>query len=144
MVPARKHIESALGLGRTFETTYEGVIPNIERRYRETDSDFIRRDIERFMREMPCTACKGKRLKPEVLAVTVKDKSIMDICELSVDEAVKLFEKIEFNEKELKIAKQILKEILARLKFMYDVGLNYLDLARSAVTLSGGEAQRID
>ena len=133
----------SLGLGRTFQTTYEGVIPNIERRYRETDSDFIRRDIERFMREKPCNTCKGRRLKPEVLAVTVKDKSIMDICEYSVDNAVDFFEGLRFNEKETKIAKQILKEILARLKFMKDVGLNYLDLARSAVTLSGGEAQRI-
>jgi len=133
----------SLGLGRTFQTTYEGVIPNIERRYRETDSDFIRRDIERFMREKPCNTCKGRRLKPEVLAVTVKDKSIMDICEYSVDNAVDFFEGLRFNEKDTKIAKQILKEILARLKFMKDVGLNYLDLARSAVTLSGGEAQRI-
>ncbi len=133
----------SLGLGRTFQTAYEGVIPNIERRHRETDSDFIRRDIERFMREKPCSVCGGKRLKPEVLAVTVKDKSIMDICEYSVDNAISFFEGLHFNEIETKIAKQILKEILARLRFMKDVGLNYLDLARSAVTLSGGEAQRI-
>ena len=133
----------SLGLGRTFETTYEGVVPNIERRYRETDSDFIRRDIERFMREMPCNTCKGRRLKPEVLAVTVQGKSIMDICEYSVDDAITFFNNIKFNEKEMTIAKQILKEICARLVFMKDVGLNYLDLARSAVTLSGGEAQRI-
>jgi excinuclease ABC subunit A len=133
----------SLGLGRTFTTTYEGVITNLERRHRETDSDFIRRDIERFMRERPCSTCRGKRLKPEVLAVTVKDKSIMDICEYSVENAINFFETVKFNETETKIAKQILKEILARLKFMNNVGLNYLDLARSAVTLSGGEAQRI-
>jgi excinuclease ABC subunit A len=133
----------SLGLGRSFETTYEGVVTNLERRYHETDSDFIRRDIQRFMREKPCNTCKGRRLKPEVLAVTVQGRSIMDICEFSVDDAILFFNDIKFNEKELKIAKQILKEISARLIFMQDVGLNYLDLARSAVTLSGGEAQRI-
>ena len=95
------------------------------------------------MRELPCTACKGRRLKPEVLAVTVVNKSIMDICEYSVDDAIKFFDGLKLNEKETKIAKQILKEIKARLEFMQNVGLNYLDLARSAVTLSGGEAQRI-
>jgi excinuclease ABC subunit A len=132
-----------LGLGRSFNTTYEGVIPNLERRHRETDSDFIRRDIERFMMERPCHACGGKRLKPEVLAVTVSGRSIMDICELSIDDAVDLFNDMKLNETEAKIAKQILKEICARLNFLKDVGLNYLNLARSAVSLSGGEAQRI-
>jgi excinuclease ABC subunit A len=133
----------SLGLGRTFSTTYEGVIPNLERRHKETDSDFIRRDIERFMQERPCHACGGKRLKPEVLAVTVAGRSIMDICELSIDDAVEFFNKIDLNTTEAKIAKQILKEICARLQFLQDVGLNYLNLARSAVSLSGGEAQRI-
>jgi excinuclease ABC subunit A len=132
-----------LGLGRSFSTTYEGVIPNLERRHRETDSDFIRRDIERFMMERPCHACGGKRLKPEVLAVTVSGRSIIDICELSIDDAVELFNNMKLNETEAKIAKQILKEICARLNFLNDVGLNYLNLARSAVSLSGGEAQRI-
>jgi excinuclease ABC subunit A len=132
-----------LGGGRYFETTYEGVIPNLERRHKETESDFMRRDIERFMRERPCNACHGRRLKPEVLAVTVADKSIMDICELSIDDAHKFFSGLRLNAKETQIAKQIFKEIQARLKFMQDVGLNYLSLARSAVTLSGGEAQRI-
>jgi len=132
-----------LGLGRSFNTTYEGVVTNLERRHRETDSDFIRRDIERFMQERPCHACGGKRLKPEVLAVTVSGRSIMDICELSIDDAVDLFNSIKLNETEAKIAKQILKEICARLNFLQDVGLNYLNLARSAVSLSGGEAQRI-
>jgi excinuclease ABC subunit A len=133
----------ALGIGRSFETTYEGVIPNLERRHKETESDFMRRDIERFMRERPCNTCKGRRLRPEVLAVTVVDLSIMDLCELSIDDAIKFFDAIKLTEKEGKIAKQILKEICARLQFMQDVGLNYLNLARSAVTLSGGEAQRI-
>ncbi len=133
----------SLGVGRTFDTTYEGVIPNLERRHKETESDFMRRDIERFMRESPCHVCRGRRLKPEVLAVTVSEKSIMDICELSIDEAVSFFKNIKFNAKELQIANQVIKEIVARLKFMQDVGLNYLNLLRSAVTLSGGEAQRI-
>lgn len=132
-----------LGGGRSFETTYEGVIPNLERRHKETESDFMRRDIERFMQERPCHACKGKRLKPEVLAITVNSKSIMDICELSIDDSIKFFTDIKFDEKESMIAKQILKEVLARLTFLRDVGLNYLNLARSANTLSGGEAQRI-
>ncbi|MBA3758422.1 excinuclease ABC subunit UvrA [Candidatus Saccharibacteria bacterium] len=132
-----------LGVGRDFETTYEGVIPNLERRHKETDSDFMRRDIERFMRERPCHVCHGRRLRPEVLAVTVAGKSIMDICELSIDDANQLFDTIKLTAKEQKIAAQIFKEICARLKFMQNVGLNYLSLARSAVTLSGGEAQRI-
>lgn len=133
----------SLGMGRSFNTTYEGVIPNLERRHKETDSDFIRRDIERFMQERPCKACKGKRLKPEILAVTVHASSIMDVCELSIDEAVEFFGSMKLSQTEAKIAAQILKEINARLKFLQDVGLNYLNLARSAVSLSGGEAQRI-
>ncbi|MBA3757497.1 excinuclease ABC subunit UvrA [Candidatus Saccharibacteria bacterium] len=132
-----------LGLGRTFNTTYEGVIPNLERRHKETDSDFMRRDIERFMQERPCHACKGRRLKPEVLAITVANMSIMDISELSIDDAVIFFKEIKLSLTQQKIAHQILKEINARLKFLQDVGLNYLELARSAVSLSGGEAQRI-
>lgn len=133
----------ALGGGRSFETTYEGVIPNLERRHKETDSEFMRADIERFMQEKPCYACKGQRLKPEVLAITVADMSIMDICQLSIDEAVQFLGDIKFTEKEMHIAHQILKEIGARLSFLQDVGLNYLNLLRSANTLSGGEAQRI-
>src|SRR5438270_8237312 len=104
-----------LGLGRSFSTTYEGVIPNLERRHKETDSDFIRRDIERFMQEKPCHACKGLRLKPEVLAITVRDHSIMDICQLSIDEALNWFKGLKLDAKEAKIATQILKEINARL-----------------------------
>jgi excinuclease ABC subunit A len=133
----------SLGLGRNFETTYEGVVNNLERRHKETESDFIRRDIERFMQERPCHACHGKRLKPEVLAVTVGDKSIMDICELSIDEAIDYFNSVKLNDKEQHIAAMILKEVCSRLQFLQDVGLNYLNLLRSAATLSGGEAQRI-
>jgi excinuclease ABC subunit A len=133
----------SLGGGRAFDTTYEGVIPNLERRHKETDSDFIRHDIEKFMQEKPCYSCKGRRLKPEVLAITVGEMSIMDICELSIDDTLDYFDHIKFSEKELHIAHQILKEICARLGFLRDVGLNYLTLLRSATTLSGGEAQRI-
>lgn len=132
-----------LGVGRSYETTYEGVIPNLERRHKETESDFIRRDIERFMQERPCHACHGKRLKPEVLAVTIDSKSIMDICELSIDDASAYFATVKLTDTQQHIASQILKEIRARLTFLQDVGLNYLSLLRSAATLSGGEAQRI-
>jgi excinuclease ABC subunit A len=133
----------SLGMGRSFETTYEGVVPNLERRHKETDSDFIRRDIERFMQEKPCHACKGLRLKPEALAITVQERSIMDICQLSIDDALTWFKSLKLNDKEMKIADMILREIGARLQFLQDVGLNYLNLLRSANTLSGGEAQRI-
>mgnify|MGYP000909392973 FL=1 len=132
-----------LGGGRHYETTYEGVIPNLERRWRETDSDFVRRDIERFMRERDCYACRGARLKPAVLAVTVHDLNIVDVCDLSVDDALDLFDKLNLTEQEMSIARLILKEIKSRLTFMSNVGLNYLELSRAANTLSGGEAQRI-
>jgi excinuclease ABC subunit A len=133
----------SLGSGRRFDTTYEGVIPNLERRHKETDSDFMRRDIERFMRERPCHVCKGRRLKPEVLAITIDGSSIMDICELSISEALEFFDHLTLNSKDQTIAQQIIKEICARLSFMDNVGLSYLNLLRSAATLSGGEAQRI-
>ncbi|HVS58835.1 MAG TPA: excinuclease ABC subunit UvrA, partial [Candidatus Saccharimonadales bacterium] len=133
----------SLGIGRSFETTYEGVVPNLERRHHDTDSDFIRRDIEKFMQEKPCYKCKGLRLKPEVLAVTINGKSIMDVCTLSIDDALGWFDELRLSDKDQKIAHQILKEIKARLQFLQDVGLNYLTLLRSANTLSGGEAQRI-
>lgn len=133
----------SLGGGRRFETTYEGVVPNLERRHKETDSEFMRRDIEKFMVEKDCYKCKGLRLKPEVLAITVGNESIMDVCTLSIDEAIDWFNGLKLNDKDKKIAAQILKEICSRLKFLQDVGLNYLTLLRSATTLSGGEAQRI-
>jgi len=142
-----------LGSGRSYDTTYEGVIPNLERRHKETDSEFMRKDIERFMRrkdierfmrERKCHACNGARLKPVVLAVTVHDLNIMDICNLGVDKALDLFlHDLKLTEQELFIASQIVKEITARLGFMNNVGLNYLELSRAANTLSGGEAQRI-
>lgn len=132
-----------LGTGRYFDTTYEGVIPNLERRHKETDSDFMRRDIERFMQERSCHGCQGMRLKPEVLAITVHGSSIMDICQLSIDDALGFFANTKWGDTELKIAHQVLKEIRSRLQFLGDVGLNYLNLLRSAASLSGGEAQRI-
>ena len=135
--------EIPLGGGRSYETTFEGVIPNLERRYKETESDFIKRDIEKFMLERPCHACKGARLKPAALAVTVKEMSIMDIANLSIDDAITFFDTVTLTETEQTIAHQIFKEIKARLTFLKDVGLNYLSLARGAATLSGGEAQRI-
>lgn len=134
----------SLGDGRAYEAAYEGVIPNLERRYKETDSDFMRKDIERFMRERECTACHGARLKPVVLAVTIHDLNIMDFAGLGVDAALDMFEnKLKLNEQEQFIAEQIMKEIKSRLGFMNNVGLNYLELSRAANTLSGGEAQRI-
>ena len=134
----------ALGDGRAYDSTYEGVIPNLERRYRETDSDFMKKDIERFMRNRECTACHGARLKPVVLAVTIHGLNIMDICTLGVEDALDLFANtLKLDEQEAFIATQILKEIQSRLGFMNDVGLSYLELSRAANTLSGGEAQRI-
>ncbi|MHB8870996.1 MAG: excinuclease ABC subunit UvrA [Candidatus Doudnabacteria bacterium] len=128
-----------------YNTTFEGVIPNLERRYRETDSDYMRREIENYMRITECPVCLGKRLKPEALAVTVVDKGIVDVSKMSIDDADLFFRDLnkKLSEKDKKIAYQILKEISARLSFLKDVGLNYLTLDRSADTLSGGEAQRI-
>lgn len=133
----------SLSGNRYYDSTYEGVIPNLERRYRETDSDFMKKDIERFMRERKCHACHGRRLKPVVLAVTVHDLNIMDICDLSVSDALAVINDMHLTDEELFIARPIMKEVGARLGFMDNVGLNYLELSRAANTLSGGEAQRI-
>jgi excinuclease ABC subunit A len=129
--------------GRSYSTTFEGVIPNLERRYRESESDFVKGEIERYMTHMTCPVCRGKRLKPEVLAITVNDKSIADVVEMSVEKALQYFTSLTLNATDAKIAKQILKEISERLTFLNDVGLSYLTLDRSANTLAGGEAQRI-
>jgi excinuclease ABC subunit A len=132
------------GNGNTYHSTYEGVIPNLERRWRETESDFIKKDIERFMRERTCTTCDGKRLKPAVLAVTVHNMNIMDMCSLSVRQTLELLSSdLKLTEKEALIATPIIKEIRERVSFMDNVGLGYLELRRAANTLSGGEAQRI-
>lgn len=130
--------------GASYESTYEGVIPTLERRHRETDSDFIRKDIERFMRVRECQACHGARLKPVVLAVTVHGLNILDFCNLDVDSVLELLSQdLGFTATEHQIADPIVKEIRERVKFMQDVGLGYLELGRVANTLSGGEAQRI-
>ncbi len=126
-----------------FTRSFEGVIPNLERRYRETKSEDMREWMERYMTNLSCDACGGKRLKPESLAVKVTGKSIDEITALSIKESRQLFETIALGETEGKIASQIMKEIRLRLKFLSDVGIQYLTLDRSAGTLSGGESQRI-
>jgi len=138
-----KRYDVELSKGRSYETTYEGVIPNLERRHKETDSEFMRRDIEKFMVERPCHACHGKRLRPEVLAITVANKSIIDICEMNIDQAFEFIKNLGLTGSDAQIAAMIVKEVEARLGFLDSVGLNYLSLSRSATTLSGGEAQRI-
>ena len=129
--------------GKIYKTKFEGVVPNLERRYRETDSDFVKREIEKYMTTQICGACNGKRLKPEVLAITVDNKSIATITDMTVENALEYFTKLKLNDQESIIASQILKEINARLKFLNNVGLSYLSLNRAANTLAGGEAQRI-
>ena len=131
------------GRVRNYSTGFEGVISFIERRHSETDSDFSRDKYEAYMRETPCPVCKGTRLKPEVLAVTIGDKSIAAICELSIKDCAQFLTKISLNAREKQIAERVLKEVNARLGFLLDVGLDYLSLDRPAATLSGGEAQRI-
>jgi excinuclease ABC subunit A len=133
------------GKVQQYLTTFEGVIPSLSRRYRETDSEFIRSEINKYMVEKICPACHGKRLKPEVLAITIDSKSIIDLTRLAINRTVDFFNQLsgKLNDKEQQIAKQILKEIRERLKFLVDVGLDYLTLDRNASTLAGGEAQRI-
>lgn len=132
---------------KTFNTSYdarwEGIIPNLKRRYRETTSDWTKAEIEKYMRVRPCETCHGKRLKKEALAVTVGGKNIIDLTETSVINLLSFMENLTLNKTESLIAAPIVKEIKARLGFLKDVGLGYLTLARSAATLSGGEAQRI-
>ena len=122
---------------------FEGVINNIERRYRETSSEYFKNKMEEYMRIDLCPECHGKRLKPEILAVTVGDKNIAELSDMSIREALDFINGLALSEKDAKIAHQVLKEIKARLSFLIDVGLDYLTLSRAAGTLSGGESQRI-
>lgn len=126
-----------------YSMSFEGVIPNLERRYMETDSDYIRKKIEKYMQILECPECRGNRLRPEILAVTIEKKSIIDATRLSVSKASAFFTKVKLSEMQEQIARPILKEVSNRLQFLKDVGLSYLTLDRSANTLSGGEAQRI-
>jgi excinuclease ABC subunit A len=126
-----------------FQTRFEGVIPNLERRYLETDSDYVRKKIENFMRVLPCPTCEGRRLKPEMLAVTIEGKSIADTTQFSISEARDFFNGLTLTDTHNLIAEPILREIHARLKFLDHVGVAYLTLDRAANTISGGEAQRI-
>jgi excinuclease ABC subunit A len=141
---------NAEGMERVYQTTYEGVIPNLQRRYKESTSDYVRSEIERFMSARPCPVCSGKRLRPEALAVIVADKSIDRVTAMSVAEALGWVQSLQglvgetpLSTRDQKIAHQVLKEIHDRLNFMVNVGLDYLTLDRGASTLSGGEAQRI-
>ncbi|CAB4897417.1 unannotated protein [freshwater metagenome] len=131
------------GRVRNYSTGFEGVIPFIHRRHGETDSDYSREKYEGYMRQIPCPTCKGSRLKPEVLAVTLGDKNIAQICELSIADCATFLSGVSLNAREAQIAERVLKEVHARLGFLLDVGLDYLSLERPAATLSGGEAQRI-
>src|SRR3989337_334840 len=146
--PITLHDTGAGGHDNKWDTTYEGVIPNLERRYRETDSDYVRSEIEKYMAENPCPACQGARLKPESLAVTVDGINIHRVSQMSIVEALDWVEKLSaedspLTERERTIAQQVLKEIRSRLVFLPDVGGDYLTLDRRTGTLAGGEAQRI-
>ena len=131
------------GRVRNYSTGFEGVVPFIHRRHSETDSDYSRDKYEAYMRETPCPTCKGARLKPEVLAVTLGGKSIAEVCALSIDDCASFLKEVTLNKREAQIAERVMKEVHARLGFLLDVGLDYLSLDRPAATLSGGEAQRI-
>ena len=136
------HYRGQHGVG-VYDVAFEGLIKNVERRYRETGSDSTKQEYETFMRVTPCQACHGQRLKPTSLGVTVGDKNIFEVTSLSIDNLQKFMQNLELSEQQLLIGKQILKEIRARVSFLADVGLNYLTLARGTASLSGGEAQRI-
>jgi excinuclease ABC subunit A len=140
------------GRKRSYNVVFEGIIPNLKRRYGQTQSDWVKEDIERYMSTRPCPVCQGRRLKPEILSVTVNEASIVDVSQMPIHDAQEWFNALGFepadplavlNNREFLIARQILKEIRERLGFLIDVGLTYLTLERSANTLSGGEAQRI-
>lgn len=136
------HYRGQRGVG-VYDVVFEGIIKNVERRYRETASDSTKKEYESFMRITPCKACKGKRLRPEALAVTVGDKNIAQITELSIIELKNYLDNLELTKNQLNIGRVVLKEIKARVGFLVEVGLEYLSLSRYTASLSGGEAQRI-
>jgi excinuclease ABC subunit A len=138
-----KFQEEGSGFNGEYHTRFEGVIPNLERRYHETDSDYIRRKIEKYMQVLLCPKCHGNRLKEEVLAIKIDDRSIIDVTRFSIKQAQEYFAGLKLSKYHQEIARPIIKEIQNRLQFLDNVGLNYLTLERSANTLSGGEAQRI-
>ena len=136
------HRKSEYGSG-TYQTEFEGIINNLERRFRDTSSSWIKEEIESYMSAVPCDACRGRRLSPESLSVTVGGKNISELCDMSVVDALDFIDKLELSPRDQMIAEAILKEIRSRLGFLRNVGLDYLTLSRSASTLSGGESQRI-
>src|SRR5437660_5358965 len=131
------------GHSRWYEAPFEGVIANLQRRYEETQSEYLKAELERYMSDKPCPTCKGRWLKPESLAVTVADRNIADVSALSISASIAFFDQLALTEREQLIARGIMKEIRERLQFMIDVGLDYLTIERPANTLSGGESQRI-
>ncbi len=131
------------GRTKTYDTSFNGIVEWLERKRNEADGEWSREQAEQYMREVQCTACAGRRLKPEVLAVTIDGHNIASVSELAIDEAVAYFTSLELSERDATIARQVIKEIMARLQFLIDVGLDYLTLSRASATLSGGEAQRI-
>lgn len=137
------HYENDFGGVRDIKIPFEGIVTNIERRYQETNSDFTREQMRSYMNELPCASCHGYRLNPEALSVKVNQKSIGEVCALSIEQALAFISDLTLSESETMIAQPILKELGERLTFLKNVGLNYLTLSRSAGTLSGGEAQRI-
>ena len=139
----RMRYVSHSGHSRSFEAGYEGVINNLQRRYRETESEWVKQEIERLMMQKPCPACNGARLKPEYLAVTIDGMNIAEFCKHSISAALRRLDSLRLSEREQTIARQVIKEIKERLGFLHDVGLDYITIDRGAATLSGGEAQRI-
>lgn len=131
------------GRVRTYETTYNGIVDWLERKRNEADGEWTREQAEQYMREVECTACAGQRLRPEILAVRVHNQNIAEVSSLTIDDTMNWFRDLELDDREASIARQVVKEILQRLNFLVDVGLDYLTLSRASATLSGGEAQRI-
>ncbi len=139
----RMRYTSHSGHSRSFEAGFEGVINNLQRRYRETESEWVKQEIERLMMQKACPTCNGARLKPEYLAVTIDGMNIAEFCKHSISAALRRLDTLRLSERELTIARQVIKEIKERLGFLHDVGLDYITINRGAATLSGGEAQRI-